>query len=95
MKAVIGMFCVALGLSACGPAPGNRAPVTAAAARVPANEMTVDTLQGGAFRGRAGSAWTRDEVASQVSRMECGGKAPRSIVITPISGGGFSFNGAC
>lgn len=83
-------------LAACGQPgePGRGGVVTAANAKVPANEMTIDTLGGGAFRGRAGSAWTADEIAAQVAGLECAGKRPATINVAPVPGG-YGFSGRC
>ena len=56
--------------------------------------MTIDTLGGGAFRGRAGAAWTADEIAAQVAGLECSGKRPGAINVAAAPGG-YSFNGRC
>ncbi|TRW94795.1 hypothetical protein FNJ84_18175 [Paracoccus sp. M683] len=84
-------------LTACGapppPQPGAAQP--AAAGAVGANELSIDTLSGGSFRGSAGSAWTRDEVAAQAASMECGGGKPAEIDIRPAAGGGHVFTGRC
>ena len=96
MKSAIGLFGIIACLAACGQPgePGGGGVVTAANAKVPANEMTIDTLGGGAFRGRAGSAWTADEIAAQVAGLECSGKRPGAINVAPVPGG-FSFDGRC
>lgn len=95
MKAVIGILGVTLALAACAaPTGSGNAPVTAATAPVSANEMTVDTLTGGAFRGRAGSAWTEAEIAAQVASLECAGRKPAVLTVAPAQGG-FSFSGRC
>lgn len=95
-KAIAALAALSL-LGACAAPAGTakRAPVQVAPGQPPANELIIDTLGGGNFRGRAGSAWTRDEVASQAASMECGGKQPRTIDIRPVSGGGQSFTGRC
>lgn len=96
MKSAIGLIGLAACLSACGQPgePGRGGVVTAANAKVSANEMTIDTLGGGAFRGSAGAAWTADEIAAQVAGLECGGKRPGTINVAPAPGG-YSFNGRC
>ena len=73
----------------------QRPPVQVAPGAPQANELTIDTMGGGNFRGRAGSAWTREEVQAQAASMECGGKRPSAINIQPISGGGLGFSGRC
>ncbi|MFV0303732.1 MAG: hypothetical protein ACK5IP_23170 [Paracoccus sp. (in: a-proteobacteria)] len=97
MKMTISALSALALLAACAPAPGagQRAPVQVAPGQPPANELSIDTLGGGNFRGRAGSAWTRDEVAAQAASMECGGKRPATIDIRPLAAGGHSFTGRC
>ncbi|WP_299846521.1 hypothetical protein [uncultured Paracoccus sp.] len=75
--------------------PAQRAPVQVTPGQPQPNELTIDTMGGGNFRGRAGSAWTREEVQAQAASMECGGRRPRAIDIQPMSGGGLSFSGRC
>ncbi|AUH64441.1 hypothetical protein [Paracoccus zhejiangensis] len=73
----------------------QRPPVQVTPGQPQPNELTIDTMGGGNFRGRAGSAWTREEVQAQAASMECGGKRPRAIDIQPVSGGGLGFSGRC
>ena len=95
MKTTMTALGAALAVAACGAPSGQRPPVQVAPPQVQANELTIDTLPGGQFRGRAGAAWTRDEVAAQGSSMECGNRKPAAIDIRPLEGGGHSFTGRC
>ena len=97
MNRTIGAL-AALGLLAACAAPtgsAQRPPVQVAAGQPQANELTIDTMGGGKFRGRGGAAWPRAAVAAPAPSMECGGKRPAVIDIRPISGGGLSFSGRC
>ncbi|AUH32596.1 hypothetical protein [Paracoccus tegillarcae] len=95
MKAAISILGMTLALAACdAPTSSGNTPATASTIRVAANEMQVDTLAGGAFQGRAGSAWTEAEIATQVASLECSGRKPATITVAPAQGG-FSFSGRC
>ncbi len=53
-----------IALCACGDTSGDGSTgkKKTASGPIAANEMTIDTLVGGTFRGRAGQAWTRGKV---------------------------------
>lgn len=94
MKTAIIMIGLAIGLTACAPAPAPKAPVTAATADIQAGELIIDTLAGGAFGGRAGSLWTEAEIAAYIAKDECSGRTPGALTITRTQTG-YRFSGRC
>ncbi|MFS4438060.1 hypothetical protein ACMA5I_07595 [Paracoccaceae bacterium GXU_MW_L88] len=64
-----------------------------------ATTLAPDTLDidanGDNFSGMAGSDWTLDEISRELMRDVCDGDAPAVFSVTPIEGGGYSFNGRC